>query len=188
MDHFMVVIAIALFIPVASAQTQISLKPASVYNKDGITFVSPNQSGWTLINEDASETAFEKRTEVGIVNAHVKTIHTKTFETNTQWLSAMETLKVEELGKLKRDSIHFYYMKFKGTMCLRYDGIFQLEKTSPGHFNYFNLEGYVCPHPNTKDAAIQIEFSNHSNTRGFTEDLDSLNDEFFDEITFSKRR
>jgi hypothetical protein len=187
MNNFQSVIAISLLIAVATLQPQTSIKPASIYSQDGITILSPNQSGWTLLKKDESETALEKRGEVGILKANVRSIRTKTFETNIQWLNAMETLKQEELSKLKRDSIHFNYTRFKGIQCLQYDGIFQLEKASSDNFTYLNLEGYVCPHPNAKDAAIQIEFSNYSNTRWFTDDLVSLKEEFFEKTTFSKR-
>jgi hypothetical protein len=87
-------IAIALFFAAVSAPAQTSIKPASIYDQDGITVVSPNQPGWTLLKADKSETVFEKRAESGILNASVKTIRTKTFETdkgfNTcgQWLRA----------------------------------------------------------------------------------------------------
>jgi hypothetical protein len=150
--------------------------------------VSPNQAGWILLKTDKSETVFEKRGESGILNAGVKTIRTKPFETEKERLAGWETLKQEELSKLKRDSIHFDIMGFKGATCLRYTGIFPIEKISSSNFVYFNLKGYLCPHSNAKDAAIQIEFSNYSNVRGLTEDLYSLSDEFFEKITFPKRK
>jgi len=187
MNRFIVIIATALFCAAVSAQAQTSIKPASIY-QDGITVVSPNQPGWILLRTDKSETVFEKRGEGGILNASVKTIRTKTFETDKDRLAGWETLKQEELSKLKRDSIHFYITRFKGAMCLRYDGIFPIEKTPSNNYAYFNLKGYLCPHPNAKDSAVQMEFSNYSNTRGLTEDLFSLSEEFFEKITFPKRQ
>ncbi len=186
MNHLIVVIAAALFCAAVSAPAQTSIKPASIYDRDGITVVSPNQPGWTLLKTDKSEMVFEKRGEGGILNASVKTIRTKTFETEKDRLAGLETLKQAELSKLKLDSLHFDYTRFKGAMCLRYDGIFPTEKTSSIKFAYFNLKGYLCPHPNAKASAVQIEFSNHSNVRGFSEDLFSLSDEFFEGIVFSK--
>ena len=188
MNHFIVMFATALFCAAVSAQAQTSIKPATTYDQDGITVLSPNQPGWILLKTDKSETAFEKRGEGGILNASVKPIRTKTFETDKDRLAGWETLKQEELSKLKLDSVHFYYTRFKGAMCLRYDGIFPIEKTSSSNFAYFNLKGYLCPHSNAKDSAVQIEFSNYSNTRGLTEDLYSLSDEFFEKLTFPKRQ
>jgi hypothetical protein len=188
MNHFIVVIATALFCVTLSAQAPTSIKPASIYHQDGITVVSPNQTGWILLKTDKSETVFEKRGEGGILNASVKTIRTKTFETDKDRLAGWETFKQEELSKLKRDSIHFDYTRFKGAMCLRYDGIFPIEKTSSSNYAYFNLKGYLCPHPNAKDSAVQMEFTNYSNTRGLTEDLFSLSNEFFEKLTFPKRQ
>ena len=188
MTHLIFVIATALFCVAMPAQAQTSIKPASIHDQDGITVVSPNQSGWTLLKTDRSETVFEKRAEDGILDAGVKTIRTKTFETEKERLAGWETLKQEEFSKLKRDSIHFDIMRFKGATCLRYTGIFPIEKTSSSNFAYFNLKGYLCPQSNAKDAAVQIEFSNYSNTRGFTEDLYSLSEEFFEKLTLSKRQ
>jgi hypothetical protein len=189
MNHFRVIIAAALFCAAVSAQAQTSIKPASIYHQDGIIVVLPNQSGWALLKTDKSETVFEKRGEGGILNASVKTIRTKTFETERDRPAGWEALKQEELSKLKLDSLHFDNTRFKGAMCLRYDGIFPIEKTPPSsNFAYFNLKGYLCTHPNAKDSAVQIEFSNYSNTRGLMEELYSLSDEFFEKITFPKRQ
>ena len=188
MNNFRVIIAAALFGAAVSAQAQTSIKPASIYDQEGITVVAPNQPGWILLKTDKLETAFEKRAESGILNASVKTIRTKTFETDKDRLAGWETLKQEELGKLKLDSLHFDYTRFKGSMCLRYAGVFPIEKTSSNNFTYFNLKGYLCPHSNGKDSAVQIEFFNYSNTRGLTEDLYSLSDEFFEKLTFPKRQ
>ncbi len=188
MNHFIVIIATALFCAAVSAHAQTSIKPASIYDQDGITVVSPNQLGWILLKTDKSETVFERRGEGGILNASVKAIRTKTFETDKDRLAGWETLKQEELSKLKRDSIHFDNKRFMGAMCLRYEGIFPIEKTSSSNFVYFNLKGYLCPHPKAKDSAVQIEFSNYSNARGLTEELYSLSDEFFEKLIFPKRQ
>ena len=187
MKHLIAIILVAFFcVSAALAQKQTTIKPASVYKQDGTTFASPNESGWSLLKTDKSETVFEKRGADEISNASVKTIKTKTFETDKERLAGWETLKQEEFSKLKQDHLHFNYTKFKGAMCLRYDGIFPMEKTSSNNFAYFNVTGYVCPKLDAKDSAVQMEISSYSNTRGLTEDLYSLTDEFFEKITFSK--
>jgi len=180
MNRFIVMIAIALFCVAVSARAQTSIKPASIYDQDGITVVSPNQLGWILIKTDKSETVFEKRDE------SVKIIRTKTFETEKERLTGWEALKQEEFSKLKQDHLHFNYTRFKGAVCLRYDAIFPLEKTSSNKFAHLNVKGYVLPLSNAKDSAVQLEFSNYSNTRGMTEDLYSLSEEFFEKLTFPK--
>jgi hypothetical protein len=188
MNHFRVIIAITLFCAAVSVQAQTSIKPASIYHQDGITVVSPNQSGWALLKTNKSETVFEKRDESAIFNASVKIIRTKTFETEKDRLTGWEALKQEEFSKFKQDHLHFNYTRFKGAMCLRYDAIFPLEKTSSNKFAHFNVTGYLFPLSNAKDSAVQIEFFNYSNTRGLTEDLYSLSDEFFEKLTFPKRQ
>lgn len=188
MNHVIVMIATALFCAALPAQSQTSIKPASIYDQDGITVVSPNQSGWALLKTDRTETVFEKRDEGGILRASVKTIRTKIFENDKDRLAGWEALKQEEFSKLKQDHLHFNYTRFKGALCLRYDAIFPLEKTSSNRFAHFNVKGYLLPLSNAKDLAVQIEFSNYSNTRGMTEDLYSLSEEFFEKLTFPRRQ
>ena len=187
MKHLIVILVIAMFcVNVAFAQKQTLIKPASVYKQDGITFASPNQSGWTLSKSDKLETVFEKRDKDAVSSASVKTIKTKTFETDKERLNSFEALKKEDLSSLNRDSLHFNYVRFKGSMCLQYDGIFKLDGTAAPKLEYFHIRGYLCPHPKSTDSAIQIETSNYSNTRDFTEDFISISDEFFEKAAFSK--
>jgi hypothetical protein len=173
---------------IALTQSKRSIKPASVYQRDGITFASPNQSGWVLSKSNNLETVFEKRDKDATSRASVKIIKTKIFETDTERLIGFETLKKEELSKLNRDSIHFNYVRFKGLMCLQYDGIFRLDAAAAANFKYCNLKGYLCPRANAKDSAIEMEFSVSSTTRGMTEDLNSLSDEFFERTTIPKQQ
>jgi len=189
MKHLLVVIVSAMFcVNIALAQRQTSINPASVYQLDGITFASPNQSGWVLLKSDKLETVFEKRDKDAASRASVKTIKTKTFATDKERLIGFEALKKEELSNLNRDSIHFNYVRLKSLMCLQYDGIFKLDAAAMPNFEYFNLKGYLCPRPNAKDSSIEMEFSTYSKTRGMTEDLNSLSDEFFEKITIPKQR
>jgi hypothetical protein len=188
MKHLIIVILTALFCAaVVSAQKQSLIKPASSYNQAGVTFASPNQSEWTLLKSDKSQTVFEKCAKDEISNANVKTIKTKNFETEKDLLVGLETLKQDELSKLKMDSVHFNNIRFKGLPCVQYDGIFKLEGSSSSpKFEYFNFRGYLCSHPETKGLAIQVEFSNYSNSRGFSDNIVAVSDEFFEKITFSK--
>ena len=188
MKHLIVVILNVLFcVAVVSAQEQSLIKPAGSYNQAGVIFASPNQSDWTLLKSDKSQTVFEKRAKGEISNANVKTIKTKTFETEKDLLIGLETLKQDELSKLKMDSVHFNNTRFKGLPCVQYDGIFKLDgSVSSPKFEYFNFKGYLCSHPETKGLAVQVEFSNYSNSRGFSEKLVAVSEEFFEKITFSK--
>ena len=188
MKHLTAIILTALFcVAAVSAQEQTTIKPASPYNQPGVTFASPNQPDWTLLKSDTSETVFEKRAKDEILNANVKTIKTKTFETDKDLLAGLEVMKQEELSKLKMDSVHYNTTKFKGLPCVQYDGIFKLEGSpSLPKFEYFNFKGYLCSHPVTKGLAVQVEFSSYSNLRGFSENLFTLSDEFFAKIVFQK--
>ena len=167
------------------AQEQASINPASLYHLDGVTFVSPNQPGWVLSQSGKSLITLQKRVEDQSLNASVKTIKTKVFDTENELLTSLEALKVEELSKLKKDSVHFNYLKFKASTCVQYDGIFTGDASAP-NFKYFNFKGYMCRHPESKGLVVQIEFSNYSNRRGFSEELVDLSNEFFEKMAFSK--
>ena len=186
MKQLITIITIALFCAAVSAQAQKPIKPATSYKQDGMTVVSPNQPGWIKLKTDKSETAFEKRTESDVLNAGVKTVPTLIFKTDNDRLVTWEALKNEEFSKFGQDHLHFNYLKFKGVMCLHYDAFFPLDKINK--FAYFNIRGYLIPLPNTKDSAVQIEFSDYSNNKGFTEDLHSLAEEFFEKLTLPKQK
>jgi len=168
-----------------SAQEQASINPKSLYHLGGVTVVSPNQPGWVLLQSSESLIAFQKRVEDEVVNASVKTIKTKVFDNDKDLLTSLEALKQQELSKLKRDSVHFNYVRFKASPCVQYDGIFTGDASAP-NFEYFNFKGYLCRYPESKGVVVQIEFSNHSNLRAFSENLVSLSSEFFEEMAFSK--
>ena len=142
------------------------IRPASIYRQVGVTVVSPNQSGWVLLQSSKSETVFEKRVEGEIINANVKTIKTRIFDNDKDLMTSLETLKKEELSKLNRDSIHFNYVRFKSSPCVQYDRVFTVGGAPAPNFEYFNLKGYLCRHPESKDLVVQMEFSNHSHLRG----------------------
>jgi hypothetical protein len=167
------------------AQEQTSINPAGIYHLGGVTVVSPNQPGWVLLQSGESLIAFQKRVEGQVLNASVKTIKTKVFDNDNDLLTSLEALKVEELSKLKKDSVHFNYVRFKASPCVQYDGIFTGDAAAP-NFQYFNFKGYLCRHPESKGLVVQIEFSNHSNLRAFSETLGDLSNQFFEKMAFSK--
>ena len=172
-----VVLASALF-----AQEPASINPASTYQLGGVTIVSPNQPGWVKRSNE-SLVAFRKEVEDEVLNASVKLIKTNVLDNDEELLRSLEALKEKELSKLKKDSVHFNYLRFKAAPCVQYDGIFTGDASAP-KFKYFNFRGYLCRSPRSKDMVVQIEFSNHSNRRGFSENPFSLSSEFFDKIAF----
>ncbi|MGZ5437104.1 MAG: hypothetical protein ACXWID_17145 [Pyrinomonadaceae bacterium] len=180
-----IVLTTVAFANALLAQEQASINPASIYHLGGVTVVTPNQPGWVLLQSSKSLIAFQKRVEGEVLNASLKTIRTKTFANDEDLLVSLEALKVEELSKLKKDSVHFNYVRFKASPCVQYDGIFTGDTSAP-NFKYFNFKGYLCPHPESKDLVVQIEFSNHSNRRAFSANLSDLSNEFFEKMTFSK--
>ena len=186
MNRLMVIVLVTVVSANAVlAQEQASINPASIYHLGGVTFVSPNQPGWVLLQSGKSLIAFQKRVEGQVLNASVKTIRTKVFDNDNDLLSSLEALKVEELSKLKKVSVHFNYVRFKASPCVQYDGIFTGDTSAP-NFEYLNFKGYMCGHPESKGLVVQIEFSNHSNRRAFSENLADLSNEFFEKMAFSK--
>ena len=170
--------------PAHHVQAQAPIKPATVYHQGAVTIVSPNQPGWMLVRSSKTETLFEKRSEIELLNAGVKTFKTKVFETDKELLVSLENMKDQELSKLKRDSLHFYHLQFRATPCVQYDGIFTGD-ASAANFQYFNFKGYLCRQPGTKDIVIQMELTAHTNHRGFTESLHSLSQDFFEKVVLS---
>ena len=167
------------------AQKQASINPASNYHLAGVTVVSPNQPGWVLLQSNKSLIDFQKRGEGEVLNASMKTFKTKVFDNDNELLTSLEALKVEELSKLKKVSVHFNYVRFKASPCVQYDGIFTGDTSAP-NFEFFNFKGYLCRHPESKGLVVKIEFSNHSNLRGFSENLIDLSNQFFEKMSFSK--
>jgi hypothetical protein len=187
MNRLLVIVLITVScVNAVLAQAQSSINPASVYHQTGVTVTSPNQPGWALLRSSKSEIAFEKRDADGISVAFVKTIKTIIFDNDKDLLISLEAMKQEELSKLKKDSVHFNHVRFKGSPCLQYDGIFKDERAGAPKFENLNFKGYLCRHPDSKDSVVQMEFSNHSNSRGFSENLLSLSDEFLQKIAFAK--
>jgi hypothetical protein len=84
--------------------------------------------------------------------------------------------------KLKKDSLHFNYVRFTGQPCVQYDASYPLDAGSPVKSARYNIYGYLCPLPRAKDTVLQIEFTNYSNTKGFTEDLLPVREDFFASI------
>lgn len=158
------------------------IKPGKVYQQSGVTITSPNQPDWQIVKAGKLETIFLKTNAQTKFNAFVKTSKTDVYENISELFEYLENLKNAEISKLDRDSLHFNRMGFKKTPCLQYDGIFR--ETS--NYKYFNMNGYLCRHPAAKDVLIQIEFSNYSNTRGFSESDTELSKDFFEKFTFSK--
>ena len=187
MNRFLFIIAAVLFSVAGTVQSQTSIKAESTYHQGGITIVSPNDSGWVRLKTENGETAFEKRTDSDKFAAGARIIQTKPFETDKDRLPGWEALKNEEFSKFKQDHLHFNYTVFKGVMCLRYDAFFPLEKTPSNRFAYFIVTGYLVPVPNSNNSAFQIEFSDYSNHRGFTEDQHALAEEFFEKLAFPKK-
>jgi hypothetical protein len=167
------------------AQKQASINPGSIYHLGGVTVLSPNQPGWVLLQSNKSLIGFQKRGESEVLNASVKTIRTKVFDNDNDLLTSLEASKVEELSKLKKVSVHFNYVRFKASPCVQYDGIFTGDTSAP-NFEYLNFKGYLCRYPESKGLVVQIELSNHSNLRGFSENLLDLSNEFFEKMAFSK--
>jgi hypothetical protein len=187
MNHLIAILFVALFWANAGlVQEPPAITPASVFHQEGVTVISPNQPGWTLLQSSKSETAFEKRVADELQSANVKTFKKKISGDDKELLVSLEALKKEELSKLNRDSIHFNYVRFKGSPCLQYDGIFKLDVAPPTKPEYLNLNGYLCPHPYIGDLVVQMELSNHSKLRGFQKDFTDLADEFFERIAFPK--
>lgn len=159
------------------------IKAGKVYKQSGVTISSPNQHDWQIVKSEKLETNFIKTNADGKYNALVKTMTVAVYENVKDLFENLEKLKQAEISNLDRDSLHYNRTNFKETPCLQYDGIF---RNSDPNYKEFNMSGYLCQHPLDKKIIIQFEFSNFTNTRGFTEAEIKLFKAFFDKIIFSK--
>lgn len=173
---------------VISAQDQPSLvKPGTAYKQNAVKFRSPKQTGWTLKKSEKEETLLEKAATVEVLFASVKTIKTKHFDEERELLSHLESMKRDELlSNHVRDSLHFNYVTYKETPCVQYDGVFNFKEEAKSTYKFFNFKGYLCRHTKNPDLVIQMEFSNHSNVRSFTEDFNLTSSRFFEQTEFTK--
>lgn len=166
------------------AQTEFpKIKAGKVYKQSGVIVTSPNEPNWQIAKAEKEETVFYKTSGGKEFKAFVKTVKIPVYQTVQDFYMNMEKSKTEEISKLNRDSLHFYNTEFKETPCLQYDGSFPEPKPN---FRYFNMNGYLCRHPLDKSVVIQIEFSDYSNAKGYTEPEFKLSKSFFEKVIFSK--
>lgn len=170
------------------AQGSSSVRPSTLYERSGVTFASPNELGWTVLITTSSEMTFESRTKAAVSTAGIKTLKTKVFETEEDRLAGWESLKSDALQELKlpKDSIHFMYVRFKGRRCVQYDASYPLDAKTAPKFTRYNVKGYLCPLLDAKNSVVQIEITNYSNTKGFSEAIDLVAEEFFDSVRLAK--
>mgnify|MGYP001565544338 CR=1 FL=1 len=188
MRHFaLFIFAVAFLAVVGEAQDTKPIKPATTYRLGGASIITPDQPDWVLLKSDTVQIVIEKRTKDEVMNASIKTLKVKPFASELETQQGLEAFKNEEIDKPNRDSLHYMYVRFKGLSCVQYDGNLVLDPAaSPNKFKHNNFKGYLCPDPQTKGSAFQIEFSNYSNTKGFPNTFNDLSEEFFQNTKFPK--
>jgi hypothetical protein len=164
-------------------------KPAPLpSNKQlGVTVSSPTQPGWTLVKSNERETRFERASAVDTAVASSRTLMATMFGEGDDLLARLEVWKQSQLAStgLKLDSLHFYRVRFKGLTCLQYDGIFEGVSESKSQFTHFNFKGYLCPLHDTEQSVVELEVSNRTNQRGFSDELIRSSGEFFEAAVFT---
>jgi len=184
-----VIFAITVFLSVSiSAQPKSPIiKPEKTYKQSGVKMVSPNQTGWQIIKSEKLETVFGKTNSEAEYKVFARTKTIPDYENTNDLLKSLEAMKQAELNDSNRDSLHYNYQKeFNETPCVQYDGIFKNDAAEAPGYKYFNFYGYICQHPSDKNIVIQMEFSDYSNTRGFSEAEFNLRRDFFEKIKFVK--
>ncbi len=161
------------------------MKAGKRYKQSGAKLISPNEPNWRIVKAEAMETAFDKETADKKFKASVKTAKIPLYESDKELLENLEKRKIAEIDETNRDSIHYNYVKYKSATCVQYDGVFNAPNTG---YKYMNFNGYLCRHPNDKTVAIQFEFSNFSNDRGYLDTEAELSKTFFEGVRFVKPR
>lgn len=181
-----IILAAAFSVGITVGQEPGLIQPGRVYQWQGLTVVSPDEPGWTLVTSDGAQIVFERRNDREVLRASASFIRTKVYETDEALFAALEPLKEEEWRALKVDHLHFNRMGDKGRPFLLYDAIFNMDDSASPGFSYLNLRGRLYPNPRTKGLVIQVEFSVRSSVRGFSEDQLSLVEEFLAKIIVPK--
>lgn len=150
----------------------------------GVIVRAPTQSGWTMLKSNERETRFQGTIANEIVVASSQTLMASEFGEGDDLLARLESWKESQLvdSGLKRDSLHFYRLRFKGMACLGYDGVYQSGSESENHFNF---RGYLFPLISTEQSAVELEFSSRSKQRGFSEELIQTSEKFFEAATLT---
>lgn len=176
-----------LFVSFTFAQTENpTIKAEKVYKQSGAKIFSPNETNWQIVKNESSETIFGKTTIEEKFNVFVRTKTISDFENIEDLFENIEKMKQSELNIENRDSLHYNRTNFKETPCLQYDGVFNNDEAVMPGYKHFNFFGYLCRHPKNKNIVVQIEFSNFSISRGFSESALKLSKDFFSKIQFIK--
>lgn len=183
-----IILAISfLFVSFTFAQKENStIKAGKVYKQSGAKTFSPNEADWQIVKNESSETIFGKTTSEKRFNVFVRTKTISDYASIEDLFVNLEKMKQSELDSGNRDSLHYNRTNFKQVPCLQYDGIFNNDAAMMPGYKYFNFSGYLCRHPKNKTIVIQMEFSNYSNSRGFSESELKLSKEFIGKIQFTK--
>ena len=154
----------------------------------GVAVSCPTQPGWKLVKSDERETRFERASAVDPTVASSRTLAGTTFGGGDDLLARLEAWKQSQLATtpgLKQDSLHFDRVKFKGLTCLRYDGSFEDVSEPRRQFSRFNFKGYLCPLGDTERSVVELEVSNRSTQKGFSDEMIRSSDEFFEAAVFT---
>jgi hypothetical protein len=180
-------LALAVSLAHGSAIAQTSTPGmTSGYKQAGVTVKPPSGSGWKLAKATEDETRFERSSPTEVAVARSRTLEASIFGEGGDLLARMERWKEAELsgGGARRDSIHFNRIRFKRLSCLQYDGIFVVD-SGMGGSKHSNVKGYLCPLPDNAQSVVELEVSNRTAQRGFSEEFAAISDDFFDSATFA---
>ncbi len=177
------ILAAVFSVGISVAQGPATIEPGSVYQVAGVTVTSPHQAGWELLRSDEREVVFRKKDSDRTCLSWVAVIKPEPVPEGSDLLAALEARKTEELkthGKV--DSLHFNRIRGKAGPSLQYDGIFKIMGPAGTSSGYLNFRGRLCPALGQGGTVVEIGFSESSKTRGFSEDLLALADQFIEGI------
>jgi hypothetical protein len=188
-----------------TVQNEKTISPKSIYDKAGVTILSPNEPGWTVAQSSESSVVFEKSENEAITIASTRTypvegfvrddnkpsipevvdnVQPKRRAQDEDLFTFLEKKKEKEFGQLRMLSIHFKHVQFKGVTCLEYDGEFLDERVPESEFQYFAVKGYIFRHSETDDLVLEVEVSCRAKSRGFPEHMLAVGEAFFENIQF----
>lgn len=176
----------------AAAPTRPLITPKSGYTQVGAIVYSPTETGWYLIQSNNFGVVFGKQygaaDETAVANTGVFKVDGIEMDKDFFDFIADQRERQDDKKRFKILGIDNERVYFKGVSCLKYRGLSEDHKNNgidSTDFQYLKTAGYVCRHPLNKVTAFQMEISQRSKEKAFSEGLLAVGEEFFKNIQFN---
>jgi hypothetical protein len=151
----------------------------------GATVTPPRDSGWALVRSDKAGVIFEKREGASTARISARTFQIDSVTGDSAFFAFAEARRQQELHSLARVSFHLDHKRFKGTACLRYDGIFRDTLNVTPDRPFLNTMGYICWHPGNAHEALHLDLSQLSASKSLSGSAEDAAQALFESARFT---